>query len=80
MIARLFSQRFLFLIAAIGLASFFLYWPNPKMGYVLDDHYVIAQNPAIKNPSVFKLLSSGLFDSAHRSADSKLNYYHRKKE
>jgi tetratricopeptide (TPR) repeat protein len=45
------------------------------MGYVLDDHYVIAQNPVIKNPSVLKLLSSGLFDSAHRSADSKLNYY-----
>jgi tetratricopeptide (TPR) repeat protein len=75
MIARLFSQRFIFLIAAIGLAVFFLYWPNPRMGYVLDDHYVIAQNPAIKNPSVFKFLSSGLFDSAHRSADSKLNYY-----
>ena len=70
-----FSQRLIFLAVAIGLACFFLYWPNPKMGYVLDDHYVIAQNPVIKNPSVFKLLSSGLFDSAHRSADSKLNYY-----
>ena len=70
-----FSWRFLAWIAALSLAVVFLYWPNSQMGYVLDDHYVIAQNPVIKNPSMYKILSSGLFDSAHRSADSKLNYY-----
>ena len=46
------------------------------MGFVLDDHYVIAQNAVIKNPSLYpKILTGGLFDAAHRTPESKLNYY-----
>lgn len=61
--------------AAIFIVSAFLFWPNPKMGYVLDDHYVIASNPIIKNASVSGIVTTGLFDSARRSLDSRLNYY-----
>ncbi len=69
-------RPFWFLAAAIVLVSFLLYWPNPQMGFVLDDHYVIAQNPVVKNPSLIsKVFSSGLFDAAHRMPESKLNYY-----
>jgi len=45
------------------------------MDYVLDDHYVIAQNPLIKHPTITGFLSAGLFDSAHRQSDSQLSYY-----
>jgi hypothetical protein len=63
------------LFIAIMLVSFILYWPHSQMGYVLDDYYVIEQNPAVKSFSFEKVLNAGLFDSAHRSVDSQLNYY-----
>jgi tetratricopeptide (TPR) repeat protein len=64
------------LAAAIVLISCILYWPNARMGFVLDDHYVVAQNSAIKNPALYpKILTSGFFDAAHRTPQSQLNYY-----
>lgn len=46
------------------------------MGFVLDDHYVIARNPVIKNPSLYpQILTNSLFEAAHRAPESKLNYY-----
>lgn len=45
------------------------------MGFVLDDHYVVAQNPVIKNPSLYpRILTANLF-AANRMPESKLNYY-----
>ena len=63
------------LAAALILVSLFIYWPNSKMGYVLDDHYVIAQNPVVKHPTFVRIFGSGLFDHARRKTDSNLNYY-----
>lgn len=63
------------IVVAVILAALLIYWPNPRMGYVLDDHYVIARNPVVKNPSAAGIFSSGLFDSAKRQTESKLNYY-----
>lgn len=63
------------LALSLVLTSLLIYFPNPKMGYVLDDHYVIDRNPAVKNPSLARVLSAGLFDAAQRETDSRLNYY-----
>ena len=67
---------FWLLAAAIILITSFLYWPQPKMGFVLDDHYVIEQNSVIKNPALYpKILSAKLFAAAHHASESTLNYY-----
>ncbi len=63
-------------IATIFFVSLLLYWPNPRMGFVLDDHYVIERNPMVKTSSLYsQILTTGLFSSAHRTPESGLNYY-----
>lgn len=69
------KKSFWILALCLVVSSLLIYWPNPRMGYVLDDHYVIARNPAVKDPSLTRILTSGLFDSAQRKTDSHLNYY-----
>ena len=69
-------RSFGLLVAVILFVSFLLYWPDPRMGFVLDDHYVIAHNPVIKNPRLYpKIFTGGLFEAAHRAPESKFNYY-----
>jgi len=77
MIGPMVSQRYFWPFAVGILAvSLLLYWPSPKMGFVLDDHYVIAQNPVIKNPALYsKIFTGGFFAAAHRTPESRLNYY-----
>ncbi len=69
------KRSFWALALCLVVTSVLIYWPNPRMGYVLDDHYVIARNPAVNNPSLPRILTSGLFDAAQRKTDSRLNYY-----
>lgn len=70
------SKRFaaLFVFALI-VVNLIVYCPNSRLGYVLDDHYVVAQNTAVRKPSLETLATSGFFDAANRSLDSQLFYY-----
>lgn len=64
------------LTLAVVLISVCLYFPDSRMGFVLDDHYVIAQNPVLKNPELYpQIFSSGFFAAAHQKSESGLNYY-----
>ena len=58
------------------LISLFSFFPFQGQGFVLDAHYVIAQNPLIKQPQLFsEIFSTTMFQAHNDSAELSLGYY-----
>lgn len=64
-----------FLLLFIGL-SFLIYFPALHCGFELDAHYVVENNPVIKQPGAPKaIFQKGFFDAYKNSFHPPLNYY-----
>lgn len=57
----------------LGLA---VYWPNKDCGFVVDGNYVVAENPLIKQPSLYKeIFRENMFFANKAGLYSNLKYY-----
>jgi tetratricopeptide (TPR) repeat protein len=58
------------------LLSVFINLPYKQAGFVLDGHYVVEQNPVIKQPELYgKIFTGGLFDAYKSSLAGTFQYY-----
>lgn len=61
---------FLFLICLV------LYYPSLSAGFILDDWYVVYQNPLIKQPALYpKIFGTDFFSSSVSASQAALHYY-----
>ncbi len=65
-----------FFIVLFMALSFLIYFPALKCGFELDAHYVVENNPVVKQPGQFKeIFAKGFFDAYKNAFDPQLNYY-----
>jgi tetratricopeptide (TPR) repeat protein len=69
-------ERPLVVLGLLLLTVFIIYLPALKTGFVLDGHYVIENNPVVKQADLWKtVFERKFFDAYKASFQPELNYY-----
>jgi hypothetical protein len=76
LIERKLEDRNVLFILLIIVASFLIFFPQKQMGFTLDAHHVIKNNPLIKNPDLYpQIFSSSFFEPTGTVRKAQFNYY-----